>query len=197
MNLSDIYLRIRTRFFGKYVKKKMDLSDISIIAMNCIGGVMYHDAGQKFLTPTVNLFFLPGDFGKFACNPEYYLSLKPEITMGEEYPVGVLDDIKVYFMHYETCSEALEKWEERKQRINYEKIFIIMVDRDGFTDEDFELFRKIKYPKVLFTVQKKYKSEDTIYMPEYKKDGQVPDLIPGRYMYKGFKLIKKINKVYR
>ena len=30
-----------------------------IIASNCNGGIIYHDLGLKFLSPTINLFFFP------------------------------------------------------------------------------------------------------------------------------------------
>ena len=70
-----------------------------------------------------------------------------------------------------------------------------MVERDGFSDEDFEAFKKIEYPKVLFTKTKKYQCDDSIYMPQYKNEAQLPDIIPGRYIYYKGKLIKEINKI--
>lgn len=193
MQLKEIYLNWRRRVLSRSIRKKVNLNDISIISMNCIGGIVYHDCQQEFLSPTINLFFLPSDFIKFVNNLEYYLSLTPNITMGAEYPIGELDDIKVYFMHYSSCKEALEKWEKRKKRINFEKIFIIMVERDGFSKEDFENFKKIKYPKILFTKSKEYMCDSSFYMKKYKKMTQLPDIIPGRYCYKSNVLANRLN----
>jgi uncharacterized protein (DUF1919 family) len=117
--------------------------------------------------------------------------------MGESYPVGVLDDIKVFFMHYSTCEEAFNKWQERKTRINKDKIFVVMVERDGFNDDDFENFKNIKYPKLLFTKTQEYECNDSFYMTRYKALDQVPDIIPGRYMYDKMRLIDAINKAYK
>ena len=172
-------LDIRSRLQIKRYLKNLDVSDVSIISMNCIGGIVYHDCKSKFLSPTVNLFFTPGDFIKFVNNLEYYLALTPEVFMGKQYPIGKIGDITVFFMHYDSCESALSKWEERKARINFEKIFVIMVERDGFSKTDFENFKNIKYPKLLFTRNKEYDCECSFYMPKYKNLEQLPDIIPG------------------
>ncbi len=195
-SIKNFYLSNRRRLMVERVKRKIDLSDISIISMNCIGGVMYYDLKQKFITPTINLFFTPSDFIKFVNNLNYYLSIEPTIAMGNDYPIGKLDDITLYFMHYNTPGEALKKWEERKKRINKDKIFIIMVERDGFTKKHFEEFNKLNYPKFLFTKTKDFKCEDSLYMSKYKDLDQLPDIIPGRHIYDGIKLVKAIKKAY-
>ena len=33
--------------------------DFTLIARDCIGGILYHQLGLKFLTPTINLFLTP------------------------------------------------------------------------------------------------------------------------------------------
>ena len=96
----------------KKVQGKVYLSDISLISMNCIGGTFYHDMNCKFLTPTVNLFFTASDFIKFVNDLDYYLSFTPVVEMGEKYPIGTLDDIKIFFMHYDSCEKKKKKWED-------------------------------------------------------------------------------------
>lgn len=192
----EFYLNNRRRVLSRIVKKQLDLSEISLISMNCIGGIMYHDTQQKFLSPTVNLFFTPKDFLKFVENLDYYLSIVPTVENGEKYPIGRLDDITLYFMHYNSAEEALSKWEERKKRVNKDKIFVIMVERDGFTQQDFEDFKKIKYPKLLFTRNKDYECDDSLYFSKYANQSQLPDIIPGRYMYSKMKIVKSIKKAF-
>lgn len=192
----NFYYTQKRRILSRIVKKKVDFSEISLISQNCIGGIIYHDANQRFLSPTVNLYILPKDFIKFVNNLDYYLSLTPNVEMGKAYPIGTLGDIKINFMHYSSPQEAIEKWEERKQRINFNKIFVIMVERDGFDDEDFNDFLKIKYPKILFTRNEKYISDNSVYLKKFKNEKELPDIIPGRYMYKNMTLVKLVNKTF-
>lgn len=45
---------------GRIDKKNRSLlknRDITIISANCVGGVIYHDLGLAFNSPTINLFF--------------------------------------------------------------------------------------------------------------------------------------------
>lgn len=191
----NFYYTQKRRILSRIVKKKVNISNVSLISQNCIGGVIYHDTNQKFLSPTVNLYILPKDFIKFVNNLNYYLSLTPKVEMGEKYPIGFLDDIKIYFMHYSSPEEAVEKWEERKQRINFNKIFVIMVERDGFDDEVFKDFLNIKYPKILFTRNEKYISNNSVYLKKFKNEKELPNIIPGRYIYKYLKIVKLLNRI--
>lgn len=191
----DFYNTWRRRILSRIVKKKLDLSEVSLISMNCVGGIMYHDCESKFLTPTIDLYFSASDFIKFVNNLDAYLAETPHVVMGPKFPIGTLGDVKIYFMHYDAPQEALAKWEERKTRINKNKIFVIMVDRNGFNDEDFESFKKIKYPKFLLTNKKEHICEDSVYMPKYKDLKEMPDIIPGRQMYYKMALPKAIYKM--
>lgn len=176
-------------------KELFNVENISFISQNCIGGVIYHDMGLKFLTPTINLYFMANDFIKFVENLEYYMNL--ELVMREDTKVvtGVLGDIEIYFLHYHTNEEALSKWNERKTRIAYDKIFVIQTDRDGFDDDSFERFKNIKYHKALVTRNEKWKDEEfVIYILRYKDEECVPDTIPEREFYIDNKIINLINK---
>lgn len=193
------YIRRRLeKFRASKVKKMINLDDITIFSQNCIGGVLYHDCNAKFLSPTINLYILPAEFFEFVNNYEKYFSELPVITDGVNYPVGTLsDDIKINFMHYNDKSEAFEKWESRKKRINRDKIFIICIERDGFDENDYISFKKLSYPKVLFTRNVEWKDDpDCIYISKYKNEKEVPDIIPYRIMYYKYLLPKKINEAF-
>ena len=181
--MSELYNTWRRRILSRIVRKKLDLSDVSLLSMNCVGGILYHDCESKFISPTIDLYFSASDFIKFVNDLDIYLAQTPRVVMGPEFPIGDLQDIKIYFMHYKTPEEALAKWEERKKRISKDKIFVIMVDRNGFDDQDFENFKKIKYPKFLLTNKKEHIFKDSVYMPRYKDLDEMPDVIPGRRMY--------------
>ena len=177
------------------VKKIYNVENISFISQNCIGGIIYHDMEQKFLTPTINLYLMANDFVKFVENLEYYLNQELIMLDGTEVVTGKIDDLEIYFLHYHSNEEALNKWNDRKQRINFEKIFVIQTDRDGFDDDTFTRFKRLPYPKALITGNEKWKDEEfVIYLPKYKDVECVPDTIPEREFYVDNKIIKLINK---
>lgn len=127
-------------------------------------------------------------------NLDYYLSLKLRMTWGEEYPIGYLDDVAIYFMHYNTCQEAERGWEKRKARIIHDNIIVLCTDMVDFTDEVYEKWRRIPYPKVLFTAKREYANESgTVFFPEYESNGKVPDLIPNREFYRDGILLDTVN----
>ena len=172
--------------------KDIHAEGITFISQNCIGGVLYHDLGLQFLSPTINTFIPEPGFVKMVLNLRYYIEQELVIRWGEEYPIGMLDDVEVHFMHYETCKEAKESWEKRKARINWDKIFVIGTDRDGFDEAVYEQWMQIPYPKILFTAHPEF-TEDAVCFPEYAEDGQIGDLIPERKFYRDGMLIDKIK----
>ncbi len=176
----------------KLLRQQFHQSEFTLISQNCIGGVFYHDMGMKFDSPTINLFFTANDYLRFVLKLDYYLSLPLEMHWGEEYPIGILGDVNIYFMHYETCTKAEESWKRRVQRIHQDKIMILATDRNGFGKAEYQIWEKIPYPKLLFTVHPEF-SEDSVLYPEYAAEGCVPDLIPRKEFYRDGKLIEIAN----
>ena len=87
------------------------------------GGVILHELGERFNSPTVNLFFKAEDYLKFLENLDYYLKQAlVEVESEKNYPVAKLDDITIYFMHYSSFDEAKTTWQKRVARINKNKI---------------------------------------------------------------------------
>lgn len=131
--------------------------NFTVISQNCLGGVLYHCLGMKFLSPTINCCFDGPDFIRFAQNLPRYLEMDmvEVITDKKTYPVGRLDDVYIYFVHYHTFKEAKQKWDARKKRINYDNIVVIGTDRDGMLlDNGLEEFDKIPYRKIMYTAKK-------------------------------------------
>ena len=143
--LSNIYkflmtpvLKIYYKVYTNNLRKRLQVKNFSIICSNCVGGVIYHRLGQKFLTPTINLWLYQDEFIKFCENLHYYLNcdLKFMDTAEFDFPVAMLDDIHIFFNHAKTNEEAEEDWNKRRGRVNYENLYIIMFDGDGITKDD-------------------------------------------------------------
>lgn len=105
--------------------------DFSLITNNCIAGIIYHDLGLPFRSPTINLFFENEDFFRFAGHLEHYLSCEMEELHrpGISYPLGLLrrgaETVTVHFMHYDSYRQAAAKWKERAARVNPDNLYVI------------------------------------------------------------------------
>ena len=179
----DIYWKIiaepfiRKSFIKKNRKKFNYSKNYSILASNCIAGEIYHDLGLKFQSPTINIWLTDSDFLKLAQNPKYYFNKEMKFIKEENlsYPIGVIDDIKIYFLHYKTEEEASKKWYERCKRIDYDNIYYIMSDLD-LTEEEFLGYQNIKTckKKIMFTTNPdRAKYSDVFLIKSYKKNSYV------------------------
>lgn len=191
---------VRNRFDRKKIKNK----NYTILSNTCIGGVIYHDLNHEFLTPTINLYITPAHFVRFLENLDYYLGLEVEpLETKLKYPVGKLGDIIIYFKHYNSIEQAIEKWNQRKNRINKDNLFIMMTDRWCLPYSYLERFNNLKYKnKVCFTYRE-YKEFDCCKVVKKYSDkycvGTITDIanIFGKRLYqyaKDFNYISWLNK---
>lgn len=128
-------LRLKVNRYNYFKKNsKLVSKKLSIISNDCCGGVLYHQMGRKFLSPTINLYFDNEDFTNFCTNLKTYLEsdlfLNKEGTMLQKHIIGRispngLPDVDLHFLHYKTFEEARDSWEKRKQRINFRNILFI------------------------------------------------------------------------
>lgn len=154
--------------------------DVTIISMNCTGGILYHDLGLKFMSPTINLYMKAEDFIKFCENMSYYLTIDKmlpcmdsTIVGNRKYPVVWLGDILLYLVHYHSVDDAQQKWNSRKRRINWDKIVVFNNDREGMTSELKDRFELLPYKKVMFTHKPDNIHKSCHYIPGYENDGCV------------------------
>lgn len=146
------YEKIEYRLYNMKKKFRLKNNNFSIITSNCNGSIMYHDLDMPYLTPTVNLTIGMNDFVKMAENLKWYMEQKM-VELGEyEYPAGLLGDIRINFVHYKSFEEALEKWERRRKRINWDSLFLVGTARGDCTYETIKNFDQLPYEnKVIFT----------------------------------------------
>ena len=112
------------------------LIEISRYYAITVWGVILHELGERFNSPTVNLFFGTEDYIKFLGRLDYYLNQTlVEVQSDRDYPIAKLDDITIYFMHYPSFDEAKIIWEKRTARINRENLYVILVQQNGCTEE--------------------------------------------------------------
>lgn len=164
--------------YDYYHRKKLKNKTFTLISSNCNGGNILHDLGLEFNTPFVNLFLDPDDFIKLCGNLEYYLGCELTFCDSMEqklsYPVGILDDIKLYFMHYASREEAKSSWETRKKRVNFNDIFLLFSDRGGCTYDMLKAYDALPYEhKVVFCNREYPEFNSARYIPGFETQDSV------------------------
>lgn len=139
--------------FNEKKRLRLKNSDFSIIASNCCGTIMYHDLGLPFLSPTINLNIGMKAFVRMVENLPWYMEQEiVEVKEKSSCPIGMLGDVRIGFVHYDTFEEAVQKWEERKKRINWDNLFIVGTEKCGCDLKTVQKFDQLPYKnKVIFT----------------------------------------------
>lgn len=171
-----------------------------IVSNNCWGAEFYKHLNLPFNTPFVGLYIMATDYIKLLENFEQYLNMELVFTENSKwsaekyaFPIGVLGDIEIHFMHYKSNEEALDKWNRRLERMkqisDYSNFFFKICDRDGGNAEILERFHKLPFSnKVSFGVHP-FNNSNHIKIKEHENKMMVPDglkLYRIGYKYKDF-----------
>ncbi|MBE7015920.1 MAG: DUF1919 domain-containing protein [Ruminococcaceae bacterium] len=170
------FIKARQKKYIKHIQEHYSYPENTptIIASTCIGGMISHNLGLKFMSPTVNIWMTPEDLAKFVCDLDRYLALSPvfQKNTGYDFPVGKLDDVTVYFQHYHSDEEALEKWEERKLRIDRDNLYIITDDK-RLSSQSANRLINAKYKRLIIFTSDDTKSEPYFPYKCYAKKDEV------------------------
>ncbi len=194
MNIVKKILHFIRNHISKYYRalkaKRLKNSGFTIIANNCVGGIIYHDLGLKFLSPTINLFFSASDFLTYVENLKDFQDAElTDVTGDNSYPIGRLTTksgigINIDFMHYKSFEQAKSKWFERAGRINYDNVYVIFESASRLSDDLLKRYSNLNYKKILITCKENHKCQnDVCFLDLYDEDyypGKVIEY-PGTY----------------
>lgn len=188
--IGDFFYELR-RFF---VKRSVKSRDFTVISNNCWAGKVYQYLDMPYLSPTAGLYFFAPDYIKFVSDLYRYLNtslrfIKPEESKYYEEikrrnqtdkPIGILDDVEIVFLHYKTKEEAEEKWNRRKERVNYDNIILKFSRMNLCTEKEIEEFDRLPFENKFVLNNRlplKYKSE--VYWKEkWSDEGISRDTVP-------------------
>lgn len=191
--------------FAPYNRKKLNNTDFTIISNNCWGGICYEYFGLPKLSPTVGCYFYAEDYIKFISNLEYYLKNDMKMINAQQskhflslkkkgqlnIPIGRIGDIEVVFLHYKDSATALEKWNRRVKRVNFDNLIIKFSYMNECTDEIFQKFQEFSgVKKIAFIGGSGQGTENIVYLHKYES-ANVPD--DTFYWNKYFDVISFIN----
>lgn len=159
--------------------------DVSIISNNCIGGMIYHELGMEFMSPTINIRCSGRDYLEFLKKYEFYLGQDMKVfrqafeypynpaNMGREqfYPKGIIDNKLVWwFVHSDNAETSVNEWNVRRKRVNLNNIVAIMLI---MSDEEAYEFDKLNIERKIGIYYKDLQLDSVIYCKEWDNNPQL------------------------
>lgn len=167
------------------MRNKLTNKTPTFFCPNCIGGLLFHDLGLQFRSPTVNLMMYQTDFLKFVLHMDDYLSRELYFFEHPEYkfPCAHLGDITVHFTHYQSEKAAAHAWYERSKRIDINNMFVFLEERDGLTKENIVQLGNIHARGlVVFTAHAYPDIPYVLQIPKYEGDGEIGNILRKSYL---------------
>jgi len=193
---------------SRILKKRLHNNAFTMVSSNCIGSRFYQELGFPYNTPFVGLFIYAPCYIQLLGDLDYYLKsdltfiskskyeeMLPPEKRNRDYPVGLVGDVEIHFLHYHEETEAKDKWTRRIKRMNKENIFVTFTDRDLCTITQLNQFDQSKYQnKVCFTCKEYPSVKSSVWVNEYKNEPQVGDLYTEYYnLKKHFDFVDWLN----
>jgi uncharacterized protein (DUF1919 family) len=188
------------------LKKKLKNNNFSIIASNCVGTRIYRELNLPYTSPFIGLFICAPDYIKLLKDPKRYLQMPikfiekskySDLKKDRAYPIGLLgDEIELHFLNYESKEDALEKWNRRLKRINWDNLYVTFTDRDFCTSEILQEFDSLPFQhKVCFTANNNSKIHSAVWVKDDKNQPSVRDLYTHYHtLKKYFNFMKWLNQ---
>lgn len=191
----------------KYLRSNLQhlrVRDFSIVANNCWGGIVCDDVGVQYRSPFVNMFMYADCYLKMLEDLNHYLSSELKFANTSSYfdqlpayPVGLLRDAEIHFIHYKTNEEAADGWQRRKMRINPDRLMVVLSERDGCSESHIKRFDALPYREKLFFATRPYDLKTTKVVASNFWNRTVPpaDQMAG-LSYVKLDLVSYLNNLY-
>ncbi|HGQ4010698.1 TPA: DUF1919 domain-containing protein [Streptococcus pneumoniae] len=184
-------------------RRRLKNKKFTIICDNCWAGKVYQELGLPYQTPFIGMFVFSPDYIKMLKNLKYYLSGNISLKFVKEskhienfdnaYPIALLDDIELHFLHYADEKEATQKWQRRLERIHWDNLYFKFNDNDACTYDLMREFDQLPYKsKVIFSSKNYSDLHSLTYFKEKEKDCSVG--IDLKIYHRYFDVIRWLNE---
>jgi uncharacterized protein (DUF1919 family) len=203
-------------FFASYAKSKFYFKCEpfpTIISNDCFGGEIYRALNVKYNTPFIGLMLMAPCYISLLKDLKYYLSQDLEFTTVSKYPSinNLLDkrgyfpiaringDIEIQFLHYESEKDAVEKWEERKKRMDFDNLLVKFDYSKDYANLDLlKEFLALDFKRKLAVGAKQSdvpRRSSLVAIPEYSTDGAVLFRLSLRYI--DYEMLLNKNELHK
>ena len=142
------------------MKSKVKNPHFTIVSDNDWGKKVYDDLGLEYGSPFIGMYIFAPDYLELVSNFEHYMKSPLKFTLHSKYdgikgvyPIGLLDQkVEIHFYSYKYKQTALQDWNERVKRINWDQLFFKFSDQYQCRAECIEAFNQLPLKnKVCFT----------------------------------------------
>lgn len=133
-------------------RRRLKNKIFTIICDNCWAGKVYQELGLPYQTPFVGMFVFSPDYIKMLKNLKHYLSGNIPLTFVKKskyikdfdnaYPLALLDDIEMHFLHYADEAEGIQKLFEISGFDQLQDKFFDDIDIRHFSFKRYDIMRK-------------------------------------------------------
>lgn len=163
-NKVKVNYKVKAQLLGKRLLRFwLKGTPFCIVSNDCYGGELYRHIERPYNTPFVGLMIMGPCYIKLIGQLNFYMhqplvfiesskyeALNNQRTNGHHYPIGLLHDIEIHFLHYATAEEAKEKWTRRTERMDFNHICVkFNTGKDYITNEHVTEFGKLPFERKL------------------------------------------------
>ena len=149
--------------------RQLQRSRLSIFSRNCFAGLISNKLGLPFRSPFINITIKDEDFVRFMRHPRVYMEEElifsfKEYSDWDGYEIATFNcgNVPILMNHSPDFDEAVRKWNERKQKINWYNIFVTMMTN---SPEVLEQFDALPHGKKICFVPFKSDLDSAFYVP--------------------------------
>lgn len=169
--------------------------DFTLFSNDCWGAEVYKHFGLPFNTPFIGLMLMAPCYLRLLKQARHYMSQPLAFQSQSRYeatntlragwkhyfPIATLgngqeadNSVEIQFLHYHSEAEALEKWNRRVARINWDNLFIKFDgSKDFATPALVREFDQLPYPHLTLLQEPLDGVASAIVVPEYTTDGMI------------------------
>ncbi|MBL4744936.1 MAG: DUF1919 domain-containing protein [Flavobacteriaceae bacterium] len=186
LHKSNVFVQRKYRSLFKKRISKQDIellkdTNFIIIANNCWGGAIYQWLTRSYNTPFIGLFINDTCYLKLLSNFDFYMKQELQFitkskyaSNGEQYPIGLLDDIEIHFLHYKSTEEAEEKWVRRTERMLEEKDedrYFFKFSSSSQEETIYKKFHSLKFKnKISFHINNDCKIQSSAHLRVFERE---------------------------
>lgn len=160
----NIYLKLN--------KYRLKNENFTIISDDCFGAYLYTYLDICYKSPFIWMYVEKPNFYKLCTNLKEYLNMNLEfIETDKKWPVARLKDVTIHFNHYKTKENAIECFNKRKERIDFNNLFIKTTINDK---DEIPLFQALSCKNKIALINKDFmqnldNKENMVFLEDDKK----------------------------